>query len=110
MELVGAETTLEFSNERLVACVCPDDCVVKWFSGGFVPDEGRLALVCETDCFDGGGRVALFLEFFNCVLDAGFDRGYDLEGVMFMPSFLVSVCFNGKRSRPGEKVGRTYPG
>lgn len=62
MELVGAETLFEFSDEGLRACVCPDDGVVEGFAGLVVPDYGCLALVGYTYCFDGAGGVAVVLE------------------------------------------------
>lgn len=86
-----------FSTEGFEVCddlgsagVAPDDCIGERFAGFRVPDNGRLALVCDSD----GGKVvegvAVGEKSFGCVGDTGRDAFDDFFGIMFQPSFHVN--------------------
>lgn len=94
-ELLGGVFLLELGDEGLGSGVGPYDGVGERFAGGCVPDEGCLALVGNADGADAALRVSSGFEFVDGSIDAGFDGGDEVEGVVRVPSVYLVVCFLG---------------
>jgi hypothetical protein len=60
--------------------------IVKRLSSLAVPYHSSLTLVRDTDCFNLVGRKSFLGELFDCFFDATSDGGYQLEGIMLVPS------------------------
>lgn len=78
-------------------------------AGLVVPDYCCFALVCDPDAFDARAAVAFALEGVYGFFDAGFYRGDQFEGLVFVPSG------NGTRLGLGRFLlailaATTYPG
>src|SRR6218665_394643 len=70
--------------------VLPHDCVGDRGAGVSIPDDGGLALVCDTDRGDLGGRGTRSAEY---VKHCRCDTVPHLEGVMFNPAGLRKNLF-----------------
>jgi hypothetical protein len=83
-EPVLADVAFKLFTDFVGAGVLPDDGVVEWFAGIFVPNDGGFALIGDTNSNDvGGGEVAFLHRAFDDVLGAR----PNFHGIMFHPAW-----------------------